>query len=123
MLFPLRVLPLSVRVPLVRDRIAPPRPARPFAIVSPPISVSPEIAKSPVAAVILKIREFCWASIVSKLCPGPVRISDSVIDISPRESSIDCGVANSVESNVIISVPTLPFAAVIASRRLTSPVL
>ena len=90
-LLPLTVLWSSVRLPVVSERIAPPRPAEPLAVVLPPVSVSPPRVKSPVVAVMLKIRDSSLASIVTFAASGRASItSASLIASSVPPSVIVC---------------------------------
>ena len=74
---PLTVLWPMVSVPLVIERIAPPLyvlSGKPVLspVVRPPVSVSPLMLKSPTVVLMLKMREFCCASMVNWSAPGPV---------------------------------------------------
>ena len=65
--------------------IAPPF-ARLVPTTRPLVSDKSGIVKSPLVAVILKIRELCWASIVSTLLAGAVDRERLLIVISPNTS-------------------------------------
>ena len=84
------------RVPTLVERIAPPLNVVSdelalFPVVRPPVSFSPVIEKSPFVAVMLIIRDCCWASIATRSAPGPAIVSESVIASSPCVSRIAAG--------------------------------
>ena len=119
-LLALIVLWSIVRLAVVSERIAPPLyVVSEGDVLSPvvllPVSVSPAIVKSPVVAVMLKIRNCCWTSIVSSSCPGPMIVTASPITVSPNARTIVCGVVNTAESKVIVSVPTVLCVSVTTS--------
>ena len=115
MLLPLTVLWSSVRLPVVSERIAPPRPTEPVAVVLPPVSVSPPRVKSPVVAVMLKIRESWLALIVTFAASGRASITSAWLIASSVPPSVIVA-PESAAANVISSAPAVAFAAWIASR-------
>ncbi|MGD9635181.1 MAG: hypothetical protein AB7U97_18015, partial [Pirellulales bacterium] len=112
-LLPLIVLRLTATFAVCdAERIAPPSPG-----AFPLNSVRPSMLKAPVAAVKLKIRDFNWASIVSRSRPGPSIVSDSLIVSSPSETGNVTGpAAVSAGAKSIVSAPGAALAAAIASR-------
>ena len=98
-------------------------------VVLPPVSVSPASVKSPVVAVMLKIREALLASIVTFAASALASIVSASVICSSAARLIVW--PESAAANSIVSAPTSPagasptavfvFAARIASRRVIPP--
>ena len=84
-------------------------------MVLPPVSVRPPSVKSPVVAVILKIRDSSLASIVTFAASGRASITSAWLIASSVPPSVIVW-PESAASNVISSAPAVAFAAWIDSR-------
>ncbi len=95
-------------------------PVSPLAI--PPVNVRLDNCTLPVTAgKISMIRDRISPSTVTSSRPGPDIVTASVTSKTPIVSEIVWGVPKTVGLKVIVSAPGLPLAALMASRRLTSP--